>query len=560
MRLVLFLIVVSIVASFTACSTYEEVEYERIISNGNTLEYYGQNCTTLHECGDYLSCINNVCRSCERDDQCSNYPSFVCRESLVTIEVNNLNETFTKQDNINLCGQKPLFPPNIGEIFATIICTLGGMLCASSGIGGGGIYVSMLLLLGKMSPQVAVPLSTVLIFGSSCSNFALLAFTKHPHADRPVINYSVSLVTQPIVLSGTILGVLFNIMFPSWLIIVLLCVLLCFTTYRTVKNGIKTYKAEKEARTKEAQKPHLRLTSDALEEEEEGDPNSKLEEEEMTDVDQQHKSELTDVELGRNSPDQIEQELEQQTDVADKIALEKMIKSDSRRFPLFTLIFLTGSWIIVFVASLLKGGRSAPSFVGIKMCTIPYWLVTGLTFPILFIISYAAGLYTYARHKKKVAYKYPFVEGDIMWTLRNAILIPTLFLSAGIVAGLLGIGGGMITGPLLLELGMVPQVVTSTSSFMIFFTSSSTLAQFALMGAIRWDYGLWFFFFGVLAGGLGQYGVGVLIKKYKRQSYVVAIVALSIIVSGGSMGAVGIYQIVMDIVNKEYMGFRNPCS
>jgi uncharacterized membrane protein YfcA len=48
------------------------------------------------------------------------------------------------------------------------------MMCASSGIGGGGIYVSMLILLGNFTPQVAVPLSTVIIFGSSISNFALL--------------------------------------------------------------------------------------------------------------------------------------------------------------------------------------------------------------------------------------------------------------------------------------------------------------------------------------------------------------------------------------------------
>jgi uncharacterized membrane protein YfcA len=75
---------------------------------------------------------------------------------------------------VNLCEQKGFFPPNLYEILATIICFIGGMLCASSGIGGGGIYVSTLMLLGKFTPQVAVPLSTVIIFGSSISNFALL--------------------------------------------------------------------------------------------------------------------------------------------------------------------------------------------------------------------------------------------------------------------------------------------------------------------------------------------------------------------------------------------------
>lgn len=39
------------------------------------------------------------------------------------------------------------------------------------------------------------------------------------------------------------------------------------------------------------------------------------------------------------------------------------------------------------------------------------------------------------------------------------------------VQSLLGIGGGMITGPLLLEMGVLSQVTAATSSFMVLFTS-----------------------------------------------------------------------------------------
>jgi uncharacterized membrane protein YfcA len=48
-------------------------------------------------------------------------------------------------------------------------------------------------------------------------------------------------------------------------------------------------------------------------------------------------------------------------------------------------------------------------------------------------------------------------------------------------AGLLGIGGGTILGPLLLELGLHPIVSTSTSNFLVLFTSSSTSIQFILL-------------------------------------------------------------------------------
>lgn len=41
---------------------------------------------------------------------------------------------------------------------------------------------------------------------------------------------------------------------------------------------------------------------------------------------------------------------------------------------------------------------------------------------------------------------------------------------AGHTAGLLGIGGGMIVSPLLLELGVHPLVAASTSSLMVWFS------------------------------------------------------------------------------------------
>lgn len=48
----------------------------------------------------------------------------------------------------------------------------------------------------------------------------------------------------------------------------------------------------------------------------------------------------------------------------------------------------------------------------------------------------------------------------------------------------MGAGGGMIVGPLLLELGMLPQVTAATGAFMVLFSSSLAVAQFALLNMI----------------------------------------------------------------------------
>lgn len=78
-----------------------------------------------------------------------------------------------------------------------------------------------------------------------------------------------------------------------------------------------------------------------------------------------------------------------------------------------------------------------------------------------------------------------------MWTRENVVLYPLLCTAAGLGSGCFGIGGGTITGPLMLALDMHPQVVAATASFMILFTSSLTTSQFLIVGALNLEYGAW---------------------------------------------------------------------
>ena len=58
-------------------------------------------------------------------------------------------------------------------------------------------------------------------------------------------------------------------------------------------------------------------------------------------------------------------------------------------------------------------------------------------------------------------------------------------ITAGFAAGSLGIAAGTILGPILLEMGLVPIVGTSSSGFMVIFTASSTTFQFLVMGQLQ---------------------------------------------------------------------------
>ncbi len=82
-------------------------------------------------------------------------------------------------------------------------------------------------------------------------------------------------------------------------------------------------------------------------------------------------------------------------------------------------------------------------------------------------------------YRKRKGYEY--TEQDVKWTPAILIFYPLFGYMCGMFAGLLGIGGGLILGPLLLDLGLHPVVSTDTSNFLVLFVASSTTIQFILM-------------------------------------------------------------------------------
>jgi uncharacterized membrane protein YfcA len=100
-----------------------------------------------------------------------------------------------------------------------------------------------------------------------------------------------------------------------------------------------------------------------------------------------------------------------------------------------------------------------------------YWASAMLTVPWTLVFFFGYRNYLIKRENRKLELGFEFVEGDVHWDARNTTVYPVLCIFAGFFAGLFGVGGGIIKGPLMLEMGILPIVASANAATMILFTA-----------------------------------------------------------------------------------------
>merc|ERR1711990_1011654 len=95
------------------------------------------------------------------------------------------------------------------------------------------------------------------------------------------------------------------------------------------------------------------------------------------------------------------------------------------------------------------------------------------------------------------------VPGDVAWDSNTTITYPIICTLAGLFAGMFGIGGGIVKGPLMLEMGIIPEVSAATAAFMILYTAASATVSYAAFGQVDWTYSALMFPIGIICTALG---------------------------------------------------------
>lgn len=93
---------------------------------------------------------------------------------------------------------KPLHPIDGWDLTGVGLACIGLMIAAAGGIGGGGILVPLYILVLGFDPKHAIPLSNITIFGGAITNTVLNLSKRHPDADRPLVDWDLILVMEPL--------------------------------------------------------------------------------------------------------------------------------------------------------------------------------------------------------------------------------------------------------------------------------------------------------------------------------------------------------------------------
>ena len=410
------------------------------------------------------------------------------------------------------------------------------------------------ILVAGLTPKMAIPLGAVTVFGGSVASTYMNAQRRHPLADRPIIDWDLVLVTEPLTLIGALFGVLLHRVLSEKFLIVLLVLLLSVSAHSTLAKAKRMHDAETRyirklkavhmhemahhihdpvsppdrkshkfplptvAKASSASQVYFAPASPAISPiapsdtftpytvRADDDISNMACERDLNDnttlgndtLDNDNSFELDDDDMLKlqksrsetSTPRQMGPEERQQILILnpDFITLRSGLIEQEKFLPRSKIIALCLMFTILMFLNIMVGGGAFPSPWGIRCGSVAFWVVQVIMVAFLVASAWAAQTYLINRHEMKEIVRFDYVHGDIKWDARSAIIYPALFICAGTFAGMFGIGGGMITVPLMLAMGVHPAVVSATSSAMILFTSVASVTSFLVFDLILYDY------------------------------------------------------------------------
>lgn len=411
-----------------------------------------------------------------------------------------------------------LFPLETETILGFFVASLAIGLGASSGTGGGGTLVPIYILIIGLPIQVAIPIGAVTVLGGAIASTSLNWTRRHPLTDRVLIDWDIVLVMEPLTLVGALLGTLFHRLLSEKLLVVMLVLLLSITAHTTLSKAMRMYQAEIRYIR------HLRAAQSEI-----GNSPSSI-----TKTDTWGAFESEALAGGpKRDPRHLDPVEKEQILIMnpDFVTLRSELIQQEKFTPRSKIIALCCMFSVFIFLNIMVGGGAYKSPWDIGCGSVAFWTVHVIMIAFLIASAWAAHSYVVARFEIKELLRFDYVHGDIKWNTPTSFMYPAVFVTAGLFAGTLGIGGGseyramlffivcervyapdgslplyhftVITVPIMFAMGVHPAVVAATSSAMILFTSLASTTSFFVFGLILPDFAIMGFVVGFVSAFLG---------------------------------------------------------
>ena len=383
------------------------------------------------------------------------------------------------------CVHKNFFPLTATEIVGLITMVLISGLLNTGGAGGGALLTPILIILFNYEANAAISLVYGLLFGGSVGNFVNVVRQKDPRTNKPLISYDVVLMCMPCMLFGSSIGVVLSRSLAPLMLILGTLGVIAYPTMKIYRKAKKQY-AEETVIKKES----ARL----------------IEPDEDTESAEEHVH--RDSSFWQSEEEELIEKEEQ-----------KLNRMEHSRFPKRKYSLIVGLILIMLVMILLRGTSKVPSIAGVGYCSAGYFALVALSLGICCAILLVNKKFISWIREKKVSYNIS-TKDNFDLTPVQLRKLSVIALIAGVLAGLLGIGGGMILTPTLLTMGVPSQIVTATSGFFIVQTSFLSLFQAALYQDIPLYDQMFVVAISLIGSFVVSYILNWLVGKYKRPSII----------------------------------------
>jgi len=381
---------------------------------------------------------------------------------------------------------KKLLPLDAMDVVTFSISAVGLMIAAGGGIGGGGIIVPLYMLLFKFHPKHAIALSNITIFGGSIMNTIFNVQKVFPDG-RSVIDWDIIVMMEPSTIAGAVMGAFASKVLPDIVLTISLAIILALMGWRTLSKGYSLFKEESD-KIRQVNPANGQRTPE-------------------TDEATQHLNDrgdgfrMVNQNAGRDPP---------------CTALLDISEAPKVETPWSKIMLLVLCFIGCVTFTLLKGSGSG-SIIGVQCGSLMFWFLSLATIPytIAFGMLFRRMLIGEHEQRMKTGNEY---QGAITWDSKTTITYPLICTLAGIFAGLFGVGGGIVKGPLMIEVGVNPLTSAATAATMILFTASAACVSFQVFGLVESSYGLALFILGIVCTAIGQAGMNHWMKSASRQS------------------------------------------